>query len=511
MSKSATGSAGNTISSDSQGHDGASSLAGVESLYYVGDSLTSQELETKSNLQEVVYDECSFPSRTEDQSGNAESGKMAHRGSMDCNVQVSANISYAGPDISKSASSVSTDETDSLSTEDSLVRHGHDERRTQTLFPRSGQCCVICVFGVCIACILVLVGTIIGLFVMVESIKGELRNTLHSSLSLSSNDLMEGFELSFSSVNSSINQLWDDLEQKAGQYDVNFNNLNSSFNFLHREALNLVKVGSKILANVTGQFPSTPAVSCASILQTTPTIPSGDYWIRSLNGTPVQVYCNMSKSCGGITGGWMRVAQLDTRIDSSQCPSELCLKTGTLRTCRICEPTETQSRVEYPVPIGYSKVCGKVIAYQYGSTDGLWTLFLGNSNPDGVVLSYGQPRRHIWTFVAGRTEAVQHQPACPCLHSNSIGPNSSSFFGNDYFCDTGDSTFESTPRVFSEDPLWDGRGCEVANTCCTFNNPPWFFRDLGGATTDSIDMGVFRDQNRSDEDVEVEQVELYVL
>jgi hypothetical protein len=57
--------------------------------------------------------------------------------------------------------------------------------------------------------------------------------------------------------------------------------------------------------------PSSPAASCASLLAFSPTTPSGYYWVRASNGSAVRVYCDMTRSCGGVTGGWTRVAELD--------------------------------------------------------------------------------------------------------------------------------------------------------------------------------------------------------
>ena len=54
-----------------------------------------------------------------------------------------------------------------------------------------------------------------------------------------------------------------------------------------------------------------PAASCGAILQFVPFSSSGHYWIRSSNGSSVCVYCDMTRSCNNITGGWMRVAELD--------------------------------------------------------------------------------------------------------------------------------------------------------------------------------------------------------
>ena len=51
---------------------------------------------------------------------------------------------------------------------------------------------------------------------------------------------------------------------------------------------------------------ASPAASCSAL----PTsCSSGYYWVRSHNGTAVQVYCNTDRVCGcNSTGGWTRVA-----------------------------------------------------------------------------------------------------------------------------------------------------------------------------------------------------------
>ena len=50
---------------------------------------------------------------------------------------------------------------------------------------------------------------------------------------------------------------------------------------------------------------------------------SGYYLSRASNGSAVRVYCDMTLSCGNITGGWMRVAELKMTDTSQQCPGIL--------------------------------------------------------------------------------------------------------------------------------------------------------------------------------------------
>ena len=44
-----------------------------------------------------------------------------------------------------------------------------------------------------------------------------------------------------------------------------------------------------------------------------------------------------------------------------------------------------------------------------------------------------------------------------------------------YFCDTGEA-LDNTLAVKS--PLWDGSGCDQTYSCCSYKNPPWFYKWL---------------------------------
>ena len=51
--------------------------------------------------------------------------------------------------------------------------------------------------------------------------------------------------------------------------------------------------------------------------------------------------------------------------------------------------------------IQYSSVCGRIIAYQFATVDGFRTASFDSTYVDGVSLTHGSPRQHIWTFAAG--------------------------------------------------------------------------------------------------------------
>jgi len=67
--------------------------------------------------------------------------------------------------------------------------------------------------------------------------------------------------------------------------------------------------------NIVVSLPS----SCTSVLKQETSSTFDYYLLRSSSGQLRSVSCDMSRRCGNITGGWMRVAKLDVK----SCPLEL--------------------------------------------------------------------------------------------------------------------------------------------------------------------------------------------
>ena len=275
---------------------------------------------------------------------------------------------------------------------------------------------------------------------------------------------------------------------------------------------------------IPGLLPSVPATSCLQVSL----YPSGYYWVRASNGSAVRVYCDMTRSCGGVTGGWMRVARLDFNDTSTSCPSGHRERVDSgIRTCGIESSEAACSSVMFSTSgVEYTKVCGKILAYQFSSPDAFGGLGRGQ-NPnidsnyvDGVSLTHGHtPRNHIWTFAAAVDEgdSTSHffrssDSTCECSYSQGFGKSSPSFVGQDYFCDSGLQNYRQNNLgdFFPDDPLWDGSGCGSESTCCSFNSPPWFHKELPSPTSDDIEMRVCCDEDRSNEDIAMSSVEIYV-
>ena len=170
--------------------------------------------------------------------------------------------------------------------------------------------------------------------------------------------------------------------------------------------------------------------------------------------------------------------------------------------------------VKFPsYSISYSQVCGRVTGYQKGSTNALEPSGFNINGPyvDGVSLTRGRPRQHIWTFMAGLHENFFYSNGvteCPCASNSPVRPPS--FVGNDYFCESGNPTnWDIT--TFHTDPLWDGKQCGVIEkACCNAPGIPWFHKVFQQPTTDYIELRVCGDQGIDNEDIPVGFYEVYV-
>ena len=164
-----------------------------------------------------------------------------------------------------------------------------------------------------------------------------------------------------------------------------------------------------------------------------------------------------------------------------------------------------------------TKRCGKVIGYQEASPDAFANYYVRPNDINGAYvdrasLTHGHnPRHHIWTLTAALDEAgiIRHS-ICPCTHRGGSPAQLPSFIGSSYFCDTGSRGRYQIGTFYGDDPLWDGARCGGSSTCCSFNNPPWFMKQLSSSTSDDLELRVCRDEPRSNEDVGLKSVELYV-
>ena len=169
-------------------------------------------------------------------------------------------------------------------------------------------------------------------------------------------------------------------------------------------------------------------------------------------------------------------------------------------------------------------MCGRVMGYQYGSTDAVYPND-GSPNSrndinsyyvDGVSITYGSPRQHVWTLMDGLHEAttVFGNGHYICPSSEGSRQHLQPFIPKEeYYCESGNPATDGTWQyiLYTSDPLWDGKGCgrlEVKN--CTDSSLPWFNKVLSATVTDYLELRVCGDEATATENVPVSFYELYV-
>ena len=305
---------------------------------------------------------------------------------------------------------------------------------------------------------------------------------------------------------SAIEQQQQDIPSAISSLQSQVSSLSSDLNKLSR----LLAKHVNMTLDDGEEAPSSPLLSsCDAILSKWPNSPSGYYNLADVNGHTRHVYCHMETLCGK-GGGWRRIASLNMTDPNEKCPTQFrTYSSGGVRACgRPVTNSGSCAGITFPArDVKYSQLCGKVIGYQIGTTDGAHAdRGINSIYIDGISLTHGNPRNHIWTLVSGQSS---QRTCCPCGSSN---PKSvPSFVGSNYYCEVGCHTTLDYTTLYSSDPLWDGKGCSSSETtCCQRTLIPWFYRSFGYSTTDNIEMRLCCDQLTSDENVSFEQYEIYV-
>ena len=270
-----------------------------------------------------------------------------------------------------------------------------------------------------------------------------------------------------------------------------------------------------------------PGTSCADIYEKNPeSHDKSRLYVMKTNKVQL-VYCDMSLECGSHKGGWMKIADLNTSRDS--CPSGWTKNHDLKFLCTGGSAAGCFSAYFTTAGTKFSRVCGMMKGYQKGSTDGFYpyghaafgyvftppipvTTSLDGNYVDGVSITYGNPRKHIWTYAVGTSQNYNYTYSnCPC--AKHPGPSPPPYIGNDYYCESGNiGKYDGEEsRLYSGDPLWDGHSCPKENNCCNRPGMPWFFQQLPvKESASSIEVRICNDQEFSNEGVAIERLRLYI-
>ena len=192
--------------------------------------------------------------------------------------------------------------------------------------------------------------------------------------------------------------------------------------------------------------------------------------MRSSNGSSVRLYCDMTKSCGNVTGGLTRLAILNNETRRQLCNDNFTTTDENTRCVRSTSDAGC-SNIVFPVMnISYSHICGTVQAFWFGSPDGFTgsersSTTINDNYVDGISLTYGtSSRTHIWTLIADGAGSNQN---CPRQVPE--------YIGIDYSCLNPESS------------------CTSSSSSCY--SP--FLRLLQQPVTEDIELRLCRDQRRN--------------
>ena len=204
---------------------------------------------------------------------------------------------------------------------------------------------------------------------------------------------------------------------------------------------------------------------------------------------------------------WTRVAYLNMSDPTQSCPPAWRDRSADgFRVCGRPAGSNYQCHGTIYSTSGriYNRVCGRVIGYQFGHTDAFhFSGTIIQPYADGISITHGNPRSHIWTLAAGLSENDESGSGCPCDR----GPSAPSFVGDNYYCESGYNGTGNLSGLLTSDPLWDGAGCESEGSCCS--TAPWFTVDLVNSTSDDIEIRICSNADDT-EDSPIHLLELYI-
>ena len=382
--------------------------------------------------------------------------------------------------------------------------------------------------------LLIMICLLVVIFILLVILVGICGSILQQSnfkcTSATSSSSLTGTSYNINSFNGSMSQLTPQIYEQINTTQMlilksngvllpriinTLSNLQDTSTSTAAVVANMLLVVQELLAlqNASSTIPT----SCLEIKERKPSSPSGAYVLSAANDSDThEAYCHMGGLCGS-GGGWTRLAYLDMTDATQNCPSGFRLyQSGGVRACgRPANDSGSCASVQFPSNgISYTKVCGRVVGYQFASPDAIHLSLGSNQNNlnseyvDGVSITQGSPRQHVWTLMASNheTHGIQSQN-CPC-YDNAQVP---SYIGHHYYCESGNSYTPNLPNILhTYDPLWDGQNCNQT-ACCSVPGLPWFHRDYGNATTtDYLELRVCSDQGTDNEDVPVSYYEIYV-
>ena len=303
----------------------------------------------------------------------------------------------------------------------------------------------------------------------------------------------------------------DNIMSVATTMKKNISQLSIQIDATNNDITSMVTTVKRSVSQLSTQFEAANNITMSVVTTVQRNVSQLFMELNAVNKFAISVQAEVIRiHCGA--GEWHRVAILNMSDPSQQCPPAW--REYNISQFRVCGRPVSMAASRpshiYPINHWYSKVCGRVIGIQVSSPDAfLSNRGINDGYIDGVSITHGSPRNHIWSYVGSFSEIAENTDVCPCNYSSAV--QSPSFVGNNYYCESGNPTDDWVGRVFPNDKLWDGEQCSHEGTCCTgANTPPWFSVSLGNPTSDDIEVRIMGTESTTNEDTPIELLEIYV-
>ena len=221
--------------------------------------------------------------------------------------------------------------------------------------------------------------------------------------------------------------------------------------------------------------------------------------------------------CGFTSTNWRRIAYFDT-TRGDPCPPGLHTSNNNATgqtACGTTNGTRSELSLKFPTGGNYTNVCGRVRGYSGWNVYAFFPyiqrgrLSINDNYADGVLITRGNPRRHLWTYAAALAESYLFTNwLCPCTRPGYNPSGIPRFVGNNYYCESGFYGTGPSGQINWNDPLWDGKGCYTSTCCERFG---WFHRQVP-STNDDIEVRWSKEYSTTPgENIVTDQLEIWVM
>ena len=143
----------------------------------------------------------------------------------------------------------------------------------------------------------------------------------------------------------------------------------------------------------------------------------------------------------------MQVVDVNMAHDSS-CPGAWRMITSPRRLCVGGVNAGCDSAHFHTRGVSFQHICGQTKSYQKGTPDAFKGVTKGIDEKyvDGISITLGSPRQHIWTYCA----SLRDDRKCPCTPSSQTKP--SAFVKNNYYCESRTTVTPIENSFYLSDP-----------------------------------------------------------